>query len=824
MNKRNDFNSGWSFCAQSPDAFSVSHFFDLQDTISWYTATVPGDVHSDLIQHGVIKDPVISTNDISSMWVEKQCWIYRNNLLISQEDMRFTHIELDFKGLDTYCQLFVNQAKVGDFSNMFVSHRVDIRPFLHVGDNQLHLIFYPISQAAGKPLPQDFWINYSTERAYARKAGYHFGWDWTPRICTVGIWRPVSVIFSDSAYIDTIQVFTSYLAEDHSMARLTVRLQTQYGAAFSRVTLLNGNDIIAQVSGSSSEKSIEVIDPILWWTWDQGQPHLYQLKVELLAEGNILDTQTVSCAIRTISFSRRAEDGSKQFLTMLNGRRIFSRGANWVPLSNRLSSVSDAHYNALLERARSANMNTLCVWGGGIYEQDVFYQYCDSQGFLVWQYFMFACGEYPDFDPDYMTNVHDEIEKAVRRLSIHPCIALWIGNVESQMLCQKIGLKRPMYGKRLFEEEIPKWLKELDPSRMYIPSSPWGGQLHNSPESGDRHNWDVWFTDIPYEDYMKDTTLFASEFGLHAAPSLQTISAFCEKDSESLTTKDFIFQYMNRDLDNERMNFFFNRYTGLPSSVSQYVLYSMLIQAEALQLACGHFQKSYPRCGGALIWQLNDCCPCQSWSLVDYYNRPKASWYYARQFFSPVSLYLEPVDQVKTKIWLINQTPEPQQLPARITIGDFLGGQYWDKTYSPVIPANQVMLLDEVRMSGRFYPNVIIPNRARLFYLAAQLGDSQRHVVRTFEPYKRLLLPPCKLSVVWTQSGVTLFSPVFAKFVHLEGNLDGLEPEDNYFDLLPGQTRHIAIADFDRDEVDKRQLKWTCLNSHTEGDYLYGVL
>lgn len=824
MNRSNDFNSGWSFCAQSPESFSASRFFKLQDTATWYSATVPGDVHSDLIRHQVISDPAISSNDISSLWVEKQCWLYRNTLFITEEDMLSTHIEIDFQGLDTYCQLYVSKVEVSNFSNMFVHHRVDVRPFLHVGENQVLLVFYPVSQAASKPLPRDFWINYSTERAYARKAGYHFGWDWTPRICTVGIWRPVSVIFSDSAYIDAIQAFTSFLADDHSLARLTIRLHTRHGAAFSRVTLLNGNNIVAQVSGSNPEKCIEIVNPILWWTWDQGQPHLYQLKAELLDGENVIDTQVVPCAIRTITFRRHTEDGSEQFLTTLNGRTIFSRGANWVPLSNRISSVTDSHYIALLDRARNANMNTLCLWGGGIYEQDVFYRYCDEQGILVWQYFMFACGEYPDYDPDFLANVHDEVEKAVRRLSIHPCVALWIGNVESQMLCQKIGLNRPMYGKKLFEEYIPQWLEELDPSRIYLPSSPWGGTFCNSPESGDRHNWDVWFTDIPYEDYLKDSTLFASEFGVHAAPSLQTISAFCEKSAASLPTNDFLFQYMNRDADNDRMYFFFNKYTGLPSDVSQYVEYSMLIQAEALQLACGHFQKNYPRCGGSLIWQLNDCCPCQSWSLVDYYNRPKASWYYAKQFFSPISVYLEPVDTVKTNIWLINHTPQEQHLPVRITIGDFLGSQYFDKEYHPNIPANQVLFLDEIRLSGRFYPNVIIPNRARLFYLAATLGDNPRPVVRTFEPYKRLLLPLCSLSVTWTQSGVTLYTSVFAKFVHLSGDIDGLEPEDNYFDLLPGQTRHISIPHFDSEEVEKRHLKWICLNPISEGDCKHGEL
>jgi beta-mannosidase len=721
---------------------------------------------------------------------------------------------LVFEGLDTYATVYVNGKRLAEFSNMLVEHGADVTGRLNQGENTLVVEFHVLSERAKKDLPEGFWINYSTERAYARKAGYSFGWDWAPRIATVGIWKPVALLEYEDARLVCVQIKTSYIDTEKSIAELQVNARTENftgGRLSYRMFLTDEDGNCRQVEAESGSFSIYLEDARFWWTADLGRPHLYHVVFELLSDGRVADSYVCSYGIRTLEVRQKAADSTNRFIFVLNGIEIFARGASWVPVSSFPAAAGDDVYLRLLTMARDAGMNMLCLWGGGIYEKDIFYNTCDRLGILIWQYFMFACGEYPDFDPEFMASVQDEIEKVVLRLRNHPSIAIWVGNVEGPMISEKIGLNRAMYGKELFETAIPEWLGRLDDTRFYMPSSPYYGETANSMEAGDRHNWDVWFSDIPYTDYRKDSAAFASEYGIHASPARATVEKYlgcADPDIDS-----HMFKYLNKDQSLDRMNFYMKAHARLPRNLEEYIDYSMLVQAEGLKFGTEHYRRNFPKTGGALIWQLNDCCPAHSWSMIDADLIPKASYYYSKRFFAPLLVSLEEIDATTTGIWVINNRLTGYKGRVTICVRDFFGNEYFREHMEVSVSANTSVRIKDIVVGGRFYPNVIIPDRHRNFYVCAQCEANRLPAIRFFGEYSDVPLPRAKLKVGCSGSDISISATNFARFVKIDGELEGLELSDNYFNLQSGDTHTVSAKVITGKPLGERYLFVKALNS-----------
>lgn len=805
----------WKLCGFSAGGYDIADICRCGFPCDgWYDANVPGDVHTTLINHKVIGDPAYGCNDVMCGWVEKKIWIYRAAFDIAARDLSADRLVLVFEGLDTYATVYVNGEPLADFQNMFVEHRLDVTGKLKPGENTLVVEFHVMSERANKDLPEGFWINYSTERAYARKSAYSFGWDWTPRVATVGIWRPVALMeYKDARLID-VQIKTSYIDTKKSVAGLGINIRTENitgGRLSYRMLLTDEAGYCRQVEFESGSILIHLENVHFWWTADIGHPHLYNITLELLSDGRVVDSYLCSYGIRTVEVRQKAKDGANRFTFVLNGIEIFARGANWVPVSNFPGAAEDKVYTRLLTMARDAGMNMLSLWGGGIYEKDVFYSMCDRLGILVWQYFMFACGEYPDFDPEFVTNVRDEIEKVVIRLRNHPCIAIWVGNVEGPMISEKIGLNRAMYGKDLFETKIPEWLGNLDDTRFYMPSSPYYGEKVNSMEAGDRHNWDVWFNDISYKDYSKDSAVFASEYGLHASPAKVTVEKYlgcADPDIDS-----YIFKHLNKDQSLDRMYFYMRTHARIPENLDEYIDYSMLVQAEGLKFGTEHYRRNFPKTSGALIWQLNDCCPVHSWSMIDVDLIPKASYYYSKRFFAPLLVSLEEIDATTTGIWVINNRLTDYNGDVTVYVRDFFGNEYYREGITVSASTNTSVKIKDISVGGRFYPNVIIPDRHRNFYICAQCEANRLPAIRFFGEYSDIPLPPANLKVEYANSDITISTTNFARFVKIDGELEGLELSDNYFDLQPGGSYKVFARVASGKPLDERRLFVKALNS-----------
>jgi beta-galactosidase/beta-glucuronidase len=458
---------------------------------------------------------------------------------------------------------------------------------------------------------------------------------------------------------------------------------------------------------------VTVDQPRLWWTHELGEPALYDLTVTLLEHDAPLDDLHQRVGIRTLTLDQSpdpGERGTRFFRFVLNGVAIFAKGADWIPCESFVGAIPDERYTTLLEAARAANMTMLRIWGGGIYEHDQFYTECDRLGLLVWQDFMFACAMYPEDDPDFVHEVDAEARYQVRRLRSHPSLALWCGNNENQWLHDRAYWDRPTlpaYGALYYDSILPEAVADLDGRTPYWPGSPYGGNDHNSRDEGNVHNWDVWHGNSPrrfgqqpgrvntpeavsYRRYTEDLGRFVSEFGMHAAPQATTLWRVIppEERYEHSPSLD----WHNKDNPKNKGDNLLLATTGLPTNLEQYILFSQMAQAEGLKFGIEHYRRRKPHCSGTLVWQLDDCWPVLSWSVLDYYGFPKASYYFLRRVYAPLLASFKPQPGAVAghglgqhsggglELWLTNDTQRPIVDQVTVRLGTFAGHTRWERT------------------------------------------------------------------------------------------------------------------------------------------------
>ncbi|MGH9060676.1 MAG: glycosyl hydrolase 2 galactose-binding domain-containing protein, partial [Acidimicrobiales bacterium] len=384
---------------------------------------------------------------------------------------------------------------------------------------------------------------------------------------------------------------------------------------------------------------------------------------------------TDQVGLRTIELDRTADpEGGNRFRFLLNGEPIFARGANWLPSDMLVGSVTPDRVRALVGLARDGGMTMLRVWGGGIYEQDAFYEACDEQGVLVWQDFLFACTDYPESDRVLADEVAREAEYQVKRLRNHASLALWCGNNEVQMLHGvAYGNHEPGdWGYDFFFRVLPETVAKFDGRTPYWPGSPWGENPNegvgavNGAGDGDRHAWEVWHGvnfgpdartyDDPgdarhYRRYADDTGKFISEFGIHAAPELATLRRYLPPDQLYVHSESF--DHHNKDSLKNKHDAVLRIVTGLPETIEQYVDFTMVSQAEGLKFGVEHYRRRQPHCNGTLVWQFNDVWPGFSWSVVDHDLVPKAAYHYLARAYAPVLASFRR-DGDRLELWLSN--------------------------------------------------------------------------------------------------------------------------------------------------------------------------
>jgi beta-mannosidase len=805
-------------------------FQERFDEEAWIPISVPGDVHRALLDAGRIENPFYDRNEEKCRWIEDREWWYRMSFHGPHEPLRpDERLCLVFHGLDTFATIYLNGEELGRHHNMFREAVFDVGELVRPGENTIAIRFDRPLDHVGEEHPDQWGRN--PERVFMRKAQFGFGWDWGPRLPTVGIWRPVELRRERLASIRGVHFYTLDIDPTGKRAAVAVRVEVErlaaYGPLEASLTLTSPDGVPAAESSlvfdgedSNLAAYLTVEKPRLWWTHDLGDPFLYALRVDLGQDGDVLDNYESKVGIRTLELDQSPdpdEPGTRFFRFVLNGVPIFARGADWIPADSFVGAIEDERYETLISSARDANMNMLRVWGGGIYEHDIFYDLCDSMGLLVWQDFMFACAVYPEEPPSFVSEIEAETAYQVRRLRSHPCLALWCGNNENQWIHDRTFWDREnttVPGALYYHEVLPRVVAEFDGRTPYWPGSPFGGDDHNDRRQGNVHNWEVWHGNFPrhfgevsrrdptpenvaYLRYAQDMGRFISEFGMHAAPVRETLQRAIPEDQ--LYHHSLSMDHHNKDDPKNKGDDLMLTVTGLPTDLDEYVDFSMISQAEGLKFALEHFRRRKPHCSGTLLWQLNDCWPVLSWSVLDYHGFGKAGYYYARRAYSPILASFKALPEGSIELWLTNDTLKEVQDEIKVRLGTFEGETIWEENLQVHVPANAS------RPVARWYAERASGAPDRYLSVSSDHGRflSNRHF---FAAIKDLSRAPVELAVDITQFGehelqVRLEAPAYAYFVHLEVPHEATRFSNNYFDLEPGQERTLSVTN------EKRSLK-----------------
>lgn len=724
MLQKTYLHSGWEFAEKSWPGGKLATVHT-----GWLPAKVPGHVHLDLVESGIIGDPFERMNELGCQWVDRSDWSYRTTF-DWQPSQDLPIRLLKFEGLDTVCTIFLNGEKIGEHGNMFVPLEIDVSHSLAPGANEIQIDFQSAVRVGEERRKHYFEkealrddTSHFDERSFVRKAQYMYGWDWGPRLVSCGIWRPVSLVEFAARILD-VHVRQNHLPD--GAVELSFEVETQGEATVVSIQGFDPNgDLLPDFTDLRSGQIVKLDEPILWHPND---PATYEISVSLSAAFQSSEERTIRLEeIRTVKIGlvqtvlmREQDKFGESFEFKVNGCRLWARGANWIPDHSFPSAVTKAQYRDRLEKSKDMGFNMLRVWGGGLYETDEFYDLCDELGILVWQDFAFACAYYPD-DEYWQSVIHDEAAANVRRIRNHACLALWCGNNENHEMHANWGRppRRPehYYGIYHYDQVLPNVVSLLDPGRSYIPSSPIGedpnsdgkAEKQTGPNSGwfgDQHCWDVWHGRGDWKYYADSTGRFSSEYGFVSSCSTALWSkTIDDSDWEPHST---VARWHDRT-GKEHGTFWSYVKLHYPESATleDWVYYSQLNQRDALRFGVEHYRRS-EFCRGSLIWQLNDCWPVQSWAILDSEGDTKAVGYDLRRLYADQLLSIVR-DGEKVTVWAINDGSRPWMASIILIASDLVSGQVLKEWRGEVdlAPDSRKPILD-ASICGLSVPDVIL--------------------------------------------------------------------------------------------------------------------
>ncbi len=793
----------------------------------WLPAVVPGCVHSDLYKNGKILDPYYGTNEHDLQWIDKRDWEYESIFEVSSELLGQEHIDLAFDGLDTYADVRLNGEIILSADNMFRTWNVPVKNRLKSGENRLHITFRsPINEDLPKLAELGYALPAANDQSelgglgdkrvsvFARKAPYHYGWDWGPRFVTSGIWRAIRLEAWSGLRITDLFIRQHEVnkAQAKLTATVTVESDREFegrlriaaeGLSFERTEQIRLGENVLRFE-------IEIDEPKLWWSRGLGEAYLYDFAAEILEGESVCAAKNVKTGLRSVKLKREKDGAGASFYIELNGVPVFAKGANHIPNDNFETDVTRERYRYEIVSAAEANMNMLRVWGGGIYEEDAFYELCDEYGIMVWQDFMFACSMYPG-DEAFLESVRHEAEDNVRRLRNHPSIVLWCGNNEIDSAWAHYHPDGGWGWKKAYNEEqrnriwadyeaifhrlLPTAVSKLLPGAEYWPSSPLvsltgdeNQHAHPGTSEGDIHYWGVWHNSEPFENYNKYIGRFMSEYGFQSFPEHKSVLQYAPEDALQLDS-EIMLAHQKNGRGNFLIKEYMDKYLPEPKDFVSFLYMSQVLQAEAMQSAIEAHRRSKPYCMGTLYWQMNDSWPVASWSGIDYYGRWKALHYYANRSFRDLSVSIDGTNGEDLNFHILNDTLNAESVTLRLRLLSFDGTTIQETELPVQAEANsaaQVYSLKAAELLGEAAPErtVLVAELER----GGQAIDRRTHY---FVSTRTIELGKPNIRATRTDDGegrttIVLETDVLAKQVWLSAEAEGAFT-DNYFDLLPGE-------------------------------------
>lgn len=824
-----DLTGKWQFKEYPPLARRMRDL-DMASTGSpqvanWLDCSVPSSIYTCLANAGIIKLSDLNSNPKNFLWPSEKAWIFQKLFDIGGDFLELDRIELVFDGLDTFCQIWLNDKLIAKTDNMFCSYRFDVKSILREKNNRL-LIKCDSPIEEGNRLMKRFGILSSDScsfpcRSYVRKAQCQFGWDWAPPLPGCGIWQPVRIEGFSSACLRDIHIRA--IEADPGIADIKVSAHiekfTNKSPTICRLTVIDPAENITahtelDFDASNNISTVLKIKPVsLWWPASYGQQPLYTLKAELFSENRLIETSLKKFGIRTVHLSQMPDDMGSSFEFIVNGRRIYVRGASWVPLSLSAGAAAQADYEKLLTAAKEANINMLRVWGGGIYETETFYDLCDRLGIMVWQDFMFASAYYPQ-RPWFTEMIKTEAVRNITRLRNHPSLVLWCGNNEIDRAHSRglLGKGKKFHGQDIYHKILPQLINEFDPDRDYIPTTPLGPvENPNDPSSGTVHQWNVWSGLEPSDNWLQETPRFTAEFGFQSLPCRKTLQQFLP-DKKLHPASIELEKHNYQPNDSGRLHYYINELFRPARDVDEFIYLSQLTQARAVRKNVEHLRSNSNINSGVLFRQFNECCPAISWSAIDYQGRPKALYYYAKRFFAPVITTVS-AQNGSLVASIINHAGRP--------LTGFFTCRLCDMNFRPIDEFKRpVSIIPNATASFSLPQSFTLPEKPEDCFLFLLLEDDKTAIAQNcffYLPDKYINWPEAKIEFQSERCNdrewlLKLKALSAIKDLYVDTPFDA-DLSDNFFDLLADKLKTVTIRTKEVIDDLPKKISLTCVNS-----------
>lgn len=754
---------------------------------------VPGSVYSFLLDNNLMPDPYFRDNELDALKLLENDFVFSRTFHAEKTNNQML---LHCDGLDTLCDIFINNQHIAHTDNMHRSYEFDVTTVLKNGENEIKLAFASPNKFVREMHKKDPLVDHPDSlrgHAHLRKAACMMGWDWGARLPDAGIWKDIYILTVDSDRISDVHI-TQRHCDGKVFVTPTVKTQNNTADIVVKVTAPDNTNFTLPAN-----KESEIPDAKLWWPNGFGEQSLYTFDVELFENAMVVDRASKRIGLRELKLIREKDQWGESFCHEVNGIRFFAMGADYIPEDNLMSRYSKERTYKLIRQCRDCNFNAIRVWGGGFYPHDDFFDACDEYGIVVFNDLMFACAEVPGYQ-SMLDNIEAEVRENLIRIRHHASLAVISGNNEIEGGGHWWDAKRKKTYIKVFEHMFPKIVDEVCSYIPYVPSSPssFGSFLDPQNENyGDSHYWQVWHGGEPFTEYRKHYFRYLSEFGFESFPCEKTVESFTLPEDRNIFSRIMEMHQRSKGANKKILTYLADTFK-YPNDFGTMLYASQLLQAEAICYGVEHLRRNRGRCMGALYWQLNDIWPVASWSSIDYFGRYKALQYVAKRFFSPIMISCEEIGETNTRPFVVMQpdiydySTQARLSVANETTKDVFGVVSWAlraKDSTILQSGNEyvtVPALSSVWLDNMDFNKTDVENNYLSFSFAVDgIVVSESTVLFTVPKHFNFVDPELKYEI--DGDTITVHAKAYAKYVEIYSPDSDFILSDNYFDMNAGK-------------------------------------
>ncbi|MBR1974528.1 MAG: hypothetical protein IKA20_01635 [Clostridia bacterium] len=781
-------------------------------------AKVPGDITIDLYNAGIVKNPYFGDNQKGNEWIPRQDFTYISEINADETLLAQESIRLVFNGIDVYSDIYLNNQLLGSTENMFLQYRFDVKELLKLGKNELRVEMKSTLNKMDTFDTTGYYSIFNEARIFVRKAQCHFGWDWAPKICAYGIWEDVYLEYGVSCNINDAYVIADAEGNVTFLTELnydTNPLVDANGKAIDNTYVPEDGDTLHyylskkpsskdyikksfKVTGKKNLACFKMEDFELWWPIGYGEHPLYNYVIELERGGKVIAERSGKLGFRSVRLLEKPKsDNSLGYELEINGKVIFVRGANWIPIECFTGVVEDEKYDRLTDLAAQGNFNMLRVWGGGIYEKDIFYNLCDEKGIMVWQDIMLACADIPEDKPEWVDNMLREVDYQVRRLRNHTSLVYWCGGNEKTGAYGRCITKGDFFVNVLLRGAI----MNLDRTRPYATQSPcsWTDVGQDSTSGESHHNsFERSLLEKPevYRSLVAEKVVpFVSEAALMGPNTVETNKKIYPEDKLWPMNELWDDRLMENPYGSVPMTFakrqmkYAEDHYGKVKSLEDFTAKAMQVHAECMRAEAEFTRSNEGRTGGFMNWMYSDIWPSGSWSAIDYWCEPKQVYYQMMRSYAPRLVTFVENNKGETELVVINDTLQPYSTPIRYGIKTF-DGKILSESETQVTNLTGVYKeridCDKERKDVYLFAEYVENGEGRSIVYSSKFWSGVRFTSDYDVETEKL--DACSVKV-------TIKANAFAKsvFISLKDNYKYLY-SDNYIDVEAGKEKSVIIT------------------------------